>query len=141
MRFTASTAASEPASEGVHDTERGSAVAEFAMVGSLLVLLFLGAFQVGFALYVRNSLTAYAVEGARYGARADASPADGAQRTRVLIRDALPDGYAGEVTSSESVDGDARVVTVKVRAQLPVLGPFGPPGSLEVSGRAYAEAQ
>ena len=78
--------ASEPATV---DRERGSAVAEFAMVGALLVVLFLGAFQVGFALLVRNSLTAYAVDGARYGARADSSPAAGAARTRTLIDQGL----------------------------------------------------
>ncbi|WP_244328324.1 TadE/TadG family type IV pilus assembly protein [Yimella sp. cx-51] len=123
------------------DRERGSAVAEFAMVGALLVVVFLGAFQVGFALFVRNSLTAYAVEGARYGARADSTPEAGAERTRLLIRDALPKGYADDVTASETVQGGARVVTVRVRAQVPVLGPFGPSGSLQVSGRAYSEAQ
>lgn len=111
------------------------------MVGALLVVVFLGAFQVGFALFVRNSLTAYAVEGARYGARADSTPEAGAERTRLLIRDALPKGYADDVTASETVQGGARVVTVRVRAQVPVLGPFGPSGSLQVSGRAYSEAQ
>lgn len=136
MRFTASAAESD-----LGDHERGSAVAEFAMVGALLVVLFLGAFQLGFALFVRNSLTAYAVEGARYGARADSTPGAGAERTRVLIRDALADRYAGDVAASETTVAGARVVTITVRAQLPVLGPFGPPGGLEVSGRAYQEAQ
>ena len=111
------------------------------MVGSLLVVLFRGAFQVGFALFVRNSLTAYAVEGARYGARADSTPAAGADRTRGLIDQALDDRVSGDVSASETTEGGARVVVIKVRAQLPVLGPFGPPGGLEVSGRAYAEAQ
>ncbi|WP_141927826.1 TadE family protein [Yimella lutea] len=135
MPSTASTAENES------DRERGSAVAEFAMVGSLLVVLFLGAFQVGFALFVRNSLTAYAVEGARYGARADSTPAAGADRTRGLIDQALDDRFSSDVSASETTEGGARVVVIKVRAQLPVLGPFGPPGGLEVSGRAYAEAQ
>ncbi len=111
------------------------------MVGALLVVLFLGAFQVGFALFVRNSLTAYAVEGARYGARADSSAGAGAARTRMLIDQGLDSRFSGDVTASESVQGGARVVQVRVRTQLPVLGPFGPPGALEVTGRAYAEAQ
>lgn len=123
------------------DTERGSAAAEFAMVSALLVVVFLAALQLGFALYVRNCLTAYAVEGARYGARADSTPAAGAARTRGLIRQALSDRYADGVTVTEGSAGGARVVTVRVRASLPVIGPFGPPGSMTVSGRAYAEAQ
>lgn len=111
------------------------------MVGALLVVLFLGAFQVGFALFVRNSLTAYAVDGARYGARADSTPAAGAARTRTLIDQGLDSRFSGDVSASETVEGGARVVLVKVRTRLPVLGPFGPPGALEVSGRAYVEAQ
>jgi Flp pilus assembly protein TadG len=133
-----SAAASEP---DVVDRENGSAVAEFAMVGALLVVLFLGAFQVGFALFVRNSLTAYAVDGARYGARADSTPAAGAARTRQLIDEGIGSRFSGDVSASEVVEGGARVVLVKVRTRLPVLGPFGPPGALEVSGRAYVEAQ
>ncbi|MEO8851436.1 MAG: TadE/TadG family type IV pilus assembly protein, partial [Allobranchiibius sp.] len=60
-------------------------MAEFAMVGGLLVLLFLAAFQVGFSLFVRNTLIADAAEGARHGARVNETPATGAQRARELI--------------------------------------------------------
>ncbi|GAB3586311.1 hypothetical protein GCM10027579_21780 [Calidifontibacter terrae] len=111
------------------------------MVSALLVIVFLGALQLGFALYVRNSLTAYAVEGARYGARADSSPAAGAARTRTLIRQALADGYADDVSVTEGSAGGGRVVIVRIHTTLPVLGPFGPPGAMTVTGRAYAEAQ
>ncbi len=129
------------AAETNSDAERGSAAAEFAMVSALLVIVFLGALQLGFALYVRNSLTAYAVEGARYGARADSSPGAGAARTRSLIRQALSDRYASDVSVSDARTDGARVVTVRIHTNLPVLGPFGPPGAMTVSGRAYAEAQ
>jgi len=59
------------------DRESGSAVADFAMVSGLLSLLFLAVFQLGLALHIRNTLISCASEGARYGARADATPQDG----------------------------------------------------------------
>lgn len=123
------------------DDESGSATAEFALVGALVVLFFLAAFQVGFSLHVRNTLIENAAEGARYGARADATPAMGAERTAELIRVALADRYADNVSATVVTEGGARVVKVTVRAPLPVVGPFGPSQSLTVSGRAYAEAQ
>ncbi|TWP35335.1 pilus assembly protein [Leekyejoonella antrihumi] len=122
-------------------SEAGSAVAEFAMVGALVVLLFLAAFQVGFSLFVRNTLIANATEGARYGARADATPSMGAERTRALISESLAARYARDVTATEVREGGALVVRVTVRAPLPILGPFGPSQSLNVSGRAYEESQ
>ena len=48
--------------------------------------IFLAVFQLGLALHIRNTLIACASEGARYGARADATPADGERRARELIR-------------------------------------------------------
>lgn len=105
------------------------------------MLFFLAAFQVGFSLYVRNTLIENAAEGARYGARADATPGMGAQRTTELITAGLSGRYARNVSAGVETEGGARVVKVTVRAPLPIVGPFGPSQSLTVSGRAYAEAQ
>lgn len=125
----------------LHSGDRGSAVAEFAMVSALVVLFFLAAFQLGFALYVRNTLIQNAAEGARYGARADASPGMGAQRARALISSSLSSRYARGVSADVVSEGGGQVVRVTVRAPLPILGPFGPSQALEVSGRAYQESQ
>ncbi len=112
------------------------------MVSGLVVVFFLAAFQLGFTLYVRNTLIAHAAEGARYGARADATPADGVDRARTMIRASLRDSYAQDVTAQRTTtDGGAAVVQVRVSAPLPVVGPWGPSGQLTVSGRAYAEDQ
>jgi len=111
------------------------------MVGALVVLLFLAAFQVGFSLFVRNTLIADATEGARYGARADATPSMGAGRTRALIEESLSSRYARNVTASQVREGGALVVRITVAAPLPILGPFGPSQSLHISGRAYEESQ
>lgn len=111
------------------------------MVGALLILLFLAAFQVGFALFVRNTLISDATEGARFGARADATADAGAGRTRELITRGLAGRYAQNVHAEVVTEGGARVVRVTVVAPLPVVGPFGPAQTLTVSGRAYQEGQ
>lgn len=121
--------------------ESGSAAVEYALVSGLVVLFFLAAFQLGLSLYIRNTLIAHAAEGARYGARADSTPADGADRARTLIRTSLRASYAQQVTASRTTDGGVEVVQVRVVAPLPVVGPWGPGDELTVSGRAYAEDQ
>lgn len=96
--------------------------------------------QVGLALHVRNTLVACAAEGARYGANGDRGPADAQARTQELIRAALADGYADDVSAGVVVDGGVPLMTVRVRAALPVLGPLGPGGALTVEGHAVEEA-
>ncbi|MGN6334078.1 MAG: TadE/TadG family type IV pilus assembly protein [Motilibacteraceae bacterium] len=119
--------------------ERGSAVVEFVLVGVLLVALFLGIAQLALALHVRNTLVAAAAEGARYGANADRVPADGAQRTRQIVSDALSASLVDDVEAGyEPVDG-VRTVVVRVRATLPVIAFLGPSRALRVSAHALAE--
>lgn len=125
----------------VHDQqgEEGSAVVEFALVSSLLVVLFLAVLQVGVVLHVRNTLVAAAAEGARYGAAAGRSPADAAAKTREIVAASLPAQYAADVTSGFATVGGLDTVVVQVRAPLPLLGLFGPVGELVVRGHALAE--
>jgi Flp pilus assembly protein TadG len=119
----------------------GAAVVDFTLVGILLTLLFLALLQLGLALHVRNTLVASAAEGARYGANADRTPADGAAVTRQLIRDSLADSFAEDVTSgTETIDGVVTVV-VRVNARLPVFGLLGPPRAISVRGHALLEGQ
>ena len=123
------------------DRESGSAVADFAMVSGLLSLLFLAVFQLGLALHIRNTLIACASEGARYGARANATPQDGVVRASELIRASLADQYADNVTATTTtVDGIA-VVQIRIQAPLPVLGSLGPDRVLAVQARAFSERQ
>ncbi|WP_344065339.1 TadE/TadG family type IV pilus assembly protein [Terrabacter lapilli] len=117
-------------------------MAEFVMVAALLLVVAMGVFQLGLALYVRNTLISAASEGARYGARADAEPGDGTARTRALVTSALSASFAQDVTASRSVTpSGVRVVEVHVSAPLPLIGPIGPSGRLTVSGRAFSEEQ
>ena len=123
-----------PALAHATSRERGSAIAEFVMVASLVLLLAVGVFQLGLLLYVRNTLVACAAEGARAGARADASIDDAVSRTRSLITQSLSPEYA---TTADGI----QVVEVTVNAPAPVIGLVGPTGTVTVSGRAFDEAQ
>jgi len=121
--------------------DSGSAVVDFTLVGIPLTFLFLALLQLGLALHVRNTLVASAAEGARWGANADRTPADGAAVTRQLIRDSLADSFADDVTSgTETVDGVTTVV-IRVQARLPVFGLLGPPRAISVRGHAMQEGQ
>ncbi|CAN5271729.1 hypothetical protein BH11ACT2_BH11ACT2_09810 [soil metagenome] len=109
------------------------------MVGALLTLVTLSVLQLGLALHVRNTVIDAAAEGARYGALAGNTAADGVARTKELISTAIGAGYARDVTaSSETFAGHpSRVVTV--RTPLPLIGLIGIDDALEVAGHAAVE--
>lgn len=119
--------------------DSGSAVVEFVLVGTLLTVLTLSVLQLGLALLVRNTVLDAASEGARYGALADNTIGDGAQRTRELIETALGPRYARDITVARGsyLGFPADIVTVKT--PLPLIGLVGIPGGLEVHGHAAIE--
>jgi len=118
---------------------------DFALVGSLLTLLFVSVLQVALVVHVHNTLVDCAAEGARWGARAGRTPDDGADRARDLVAAELSRGYAARLAgriSSEQVDrGGVRVIQVRIRAPLPLIGLVGPAGGLTVRGHAFDERQ
>ncbi len=119
--------------------DSGSAVVDFVLVGALLTLVFVGVVQLAVVLHVRNTLVDCASEGARFGALADRTPADGAARTRELIGLSLSPRYADDVTATTTdVDGVA-VVQVRVRSPLPVIGLLGPSRGLDLAGHGVQE--
>jgi Flp pilus assembly protein TadG len=108
--------------------ERGSAVAEFTLVGVLLTVLALAVVQLALALHVRNTLLDAAAEGARYAALAGSSSSDGIARTRDLIGAAISTDFAKDVTAgSTSIGG------------VPAIEVLGLERGLEVSGHAAVE--
>lgn len=119
--------------------ERGAAVVDFVLIMVLLVPLVLGVAQVALVLHVRNTAAAAASEGARASAPLGATPADGAARTRSMIRDALADRYADEVTATRTTIGGVPGTEVVVRARVPALGLFGPAVSVTVRGHAVSD--
>jgi hypothetical protein len=80
-----------------------------------------------------------AAEGARFGALADNGPADGVERTVELISEAIGPGFARDVRVSQGEWMGYPALTVTVRTALPLLGPIGIDGTLEVSGHAAIE--
>lgn len=141
MRPSPASPAPEPEPPGLRpemreDDDRGSVVAEWAMVAGLSAILFALTLQLVFALHVRNVLIDSASQGARYGTLADRGPDDAVARTSELISDSVGARYGGGVSAQPAdVDGIA-TLEVQVVAPLPLVGPFGPPAVLEVSGHA-----
>lgn len=105
----------------------------------VLAPLFLGVLQVALVLHVRNTLTAAASEGARYAATVNGSPEAGAQRTRDQIRGALADRFAQRVTAEPVLVDGVPGVEVRVAAEVPPLGLWGPAVELTVTGHAVEE--
>lgn len=119
--------------------ERGSAVVDFVLVSMLVVPLFLGILQVGLYLYVRNTVTAAASEGAHYAAVLNRVPADGESRTRELVGGVVRDQLIDSVSAEETdVDGRPGVLVV-VKAHMPPLGLWGPGIDFSVEGHAVKE--
>lgn len=114
------------------ERDRDSAVVDFVLVMTLLVPLAL-------VLHVRNTIAAAASEGARASAPLGATPADGAARARAMIRLAIADRYARDVTASWTIVGGLPGAVVEVRTMVPALGLLGPSVSLVARGHAIRE--
>jgi hypothetical protein len=108
-------------------------------VGALLTVLTLSVIQFGLDLLVRNTVLDAASEGARFGALADNSPADGIARTRDLISTAVGPSYAQNVTASAGTYDGQPAEVITVTTPLPVIGLIGISHGLEVHGHAAIE--
>ncbi|CAM3721921.1 pilus assembly protein [Micrococcus flavus] len=137
MTSAAAPARPGPSARARWGDERGSVVAENALVTALIVLLFAALLQAGIVIHTRNVLIDAASAGARYGALADRDPADGAARARQVLTVALP-GQADAQVSAETIDLDgAPTVRVTVSTSLPGLGFLPGPIPVEVHGHAH----
>lgn len=122
--------------------DRGNSTVEFVLVTGLLLFLFMGVLQFGFALHTRNVLVAAAQEGARFGANADRGPAEAEVRTREVVSESLSPAVAGRLTglrASVDVDSGVRVMRVELTAPLPVLFLPISPMDITVTGHALEE--
>jgi TadE-like protein len=122
--------------------DAGSAPVDFVLVGVLVTLMFMALLQVGVDYYVRNVLAACVADGARYGANADvADPTAGAAQANQEITRALGASYATAYAPEQQdrIDG-AAVVTIDIRARLPLLAWFLPVGPVvHATGHALME--
>lgn len=114
-------------------------MAEFVFVGAMLTILMMSVVQLALALHVRNTVIDAASEGARFAALADTALSEGEDRARALIAIAVGTDYTESIEATLSDRGGVSIVTVVVRAPLPILGLIGAPGLLEVEGRAVLE--
>jgi Flp pilus assembly protein TadG len=120
-------------------SERGSAIADFALVSVVLVPLFFGVLQVALIWHVKTTLTSSASEGARYGATYNRSAADGARHTSGVIDDVFGKAFSDRVSAQDTAVDGQPAVEVDVRAQVPVLAFWGPTVTVHVSGHAIKE--
>lgn len=119
--------------------EHGAAVVDFVLILLLLVPLFLGIFQVGLVLHTRNTATACASEGARYGANFDRTPADGQQHAAECISASLSSKWTSDVTAGTSQQGGFTTVVVNTVTRVPALGLWGNLVNVKTSGHAVKE--
>lgn len=119
--------------------QRGSAVADFALVAVVLVPLFFGVLQLAMIWHVKSTLTAAASSGAHYGAGYRHSPAQGAARTRAIVTDTFGADFRDQVTAHATRIAGQPAVEVDVTARVPVLVLWGPTIRVSVSGHAITE--
>lgn len=111
-----------------HRDEAGSSLVDavFAMV--ILLVLVLGAIQVGLFLYARNVLLSSTHEGARAAVELGRTPAEAAAIARRTVHQgagALVDGLRIEVTSSSDAGVTRYHVAVSGALDPPGIVPFG----------------
>ncbi|PWJ54841.1 hypothetical protein SAMN06264364_10545 [Quadrisphaera granulorum] len=127
-----------PATARAAGSDAGAAVAESVMVMALVSVLFASLLQLGLALHLRGTLVDCVGEGARFGALADRTPEDGAERARELVRASLPATYADHITAAEVRRDGLDVVEVTASVPLPLVGYFGG-GEMTVRGHGLVE--
>ncbi len=120
-------------------SQRGSAIADFALVSVVLVPLFFGILQLALIWHVRTTLTSAASEGARYGAAFDRTAQDGRRRTSDRIDQTFGGDFAARVSADDTAVAGLPGVEVDVAADVPVLGFWGPEITVHVSGHAVKE--
>lgn len=120
-------------------SQRGSAIADFALVSVVLVPMFFAILQLALIWHVRTTLTSAASEGARYGAAFDRTTVDGQRRTAEVIDETFGADFSDQVSGGDTTVSGQPGVEVDVSADVPVLGFWGPTITVEVSGHAVKE--
>jgi hypothetical protein len=124
--------------------DRGSSIAEFALISVLLVFLLFAVLQVAAYFYVKSVAAASAADGARYGANAGLDPEVGGPRASVLIGQALSPSMAQRLpcTGEQAIDAASGLVTAKVRCRGQIASIFffiGAFVTIDVSGQSLKE--
>lgn len=107
------------------------------MVLALLVLLFLALVQGAVAVHARNAMIDAASAGARYGALADRSAADGVARAEAILGAGAVSAVDTRVTAEDLSEGGTPVLRITVTGSMPVFGLWASPIAWEVHGHAF----
>lgn len=121
--------------------DAGSAIVEFILVGTLLLMVILGIVQVGLVLHVRNVLAANAAEGARHAANLNVPASEGGPYAQELIAQTVP-GRADTSCTGVDVAGPGGMPLVQVSCEVVVplsLIPLGDGVTVSVTGHAVKE--
>ena len=116
--------------------EAGAAVVDFVLVGALVTVIFVALIQLALVLHVRNTVADAASSAARYGALGDRTAADAQERATMLVSTALGPNYVQDVAANMETRNGLAMLTVSIKAPLPVLGLLGPTRTLEMTGHA-----
>lgn len=119
--------------------DRGSATAELAVVGPVLMMLILGALQFGLWYHARHVVQTAAVEGARRAAAEGASLAEAKAHAMSVLRAGLGEAARGPAARASLEQEDVRVrveANMKGLLPLPGLSSF----ALDAEARAHREA-
>lgn len=104
----------------------GSAVVEFALVVPLLLIVVLAILQVGWAAYLRTTLTSVAAESARAGALSGSDLRVAQTRARRLAAESVAANIVSDIDARrQRVDG-LETVEVTIKARVPMLAMLGP---------------
>ena len=114
---------------------------EFVLVLLVLVPLVFGIAQVALVMHVRNTLVAAASDGARSAAMLGSGTDAARDRAREVIGTTLADRYAESIEARESVVDGVVVVEVRIRADVPPLGLWGPRVPVSAEGHAVRQAE
>ena len=116
--------------------DRGSAPAEFVLVGALLIALILGVVQVTLVSHVRHQLTMAAAEGARVASMLDISKAEALSRTTDLVDASFGPGLIKRVSLDYGSREGAPAAVVTVTGSFLSVGYFVDGGEITVSATA-----
>jgi Flp pilus assembly protein TadG len=123
--------------------DRGSSVADFVLMSTLLVLLLFGVMQVGLYMYARTITAAAAADGARYGAAAGLPADAAARRADAVLHSGLHSAAAGVgCTSGFGADAASGLAISTVHCSGHVRSVFVPLGTwlgIDVTASALRE--
>jgi len=122
----------------VGDGERGQTMVELAIVMPILLIVLIGVVQFALVYHAENVATTAAQEGARLAAAEDRTAAEGAERTRDVLRSGL--GKKGSEFIVTAEDGTETVV-VRAEGDYALIIPWVTGDSIRIAATSEARKE